>query len=139
MMISPWLCILTVTLSLDSPKTKDVELVYLLLAAAEKVSYQQFVRASRQLSRCEFIAYEKSDPVQRIVFYFAAALRERIAIETGRTTAKGLLPRRRRTDHGLDYNVTSLICYKNLPFHQLLYFTAIQTILEKLRRKVSFI
>ncbi|KAI9181606.1 hypothetical protein LWI28_016615 [Acer negundo] len=73
---------------LSEEETRDVELVHLLLAAAEKVSYQQYERASRLLSRCDWIAAERANSVQRVVYYFAEALRGRIDKETGRITAE---------------------------------------------------
>ncbi|KAJ6873335.1 hypothetical protein NC651_032265 [Populus alba x Populus x berolinensis] len=48
---------------LSEEENRDVELTHLLLAAAEKVGYQQFDRASRLLSRGERVASERSDPI----------------------------------------------------------------------------
>ncbi|XP_024172359.1 uncharacterized protein LOC112178448 [Rosa chinensis] len=70
-------------------ETNDVELARLLLAAAEKVGYQQFERASRLLLQCEWIASFKGTPVPRVVCYFAKALGERIEKETGLYASKG--------------------------------------------------
>ncbi|KAM2059134.1 hypothetical protein ACFX1R_033107 [Malus domestica] len=68
---------------LSEEETKDVELAHILLAAAEKVGYQQFERANRLLLHCEVDASFKVNGVQRVVFYFTEALRERIKQETG--------------------------------------------------------
>ncbi|TQE00319.1 hypothetical protein C1H46_014046 [Malus baccata] len=67
---------------LSEEETKDVELAHILLAAAEKVGYQ-FERANRLLLHCEVDASFKVNGVQRVVFYFTEALRERIKQETG--------------------------------------------------------
>ncbi|KAL2535478.1 DELLA protein RGL1-like [Forsythia ovata] len=74
-------------LSLSSQDKQDVELSRLLLAAAEKVGYKQFDRASRLLSNCQWIASCASTPIQRSVYYFAEALMERIKKETGSSTS----------------------------------------------------
>lgn len=119
---------------LSEEETRDVELVHLLLAAAEKVGYQQFERASRLLSRCEWTAAARANPVQRIVFNFAAALRERIDRETGNFTAKeelgGIGNGMTLIDHGLGINPVFLTCYQRLPFHQVVYLTGAQAIIE---------
>lgn len=119
---------------LSEEETRDVELVHLLLAAAEKVGYQQFERASRLLSRCEWTAAARANPVQRIVFNFAAALRERIDRETGNFTAKeelgGIGNGMTVIDHGLGINPVFLTCYQRLPFHQVVYLTGAQAIIE---------
>ncbi|KAJ4727813.1 DELLA protein RGL2 [Melia azedarach] len=120
---------------LSEEETRDVELVHLLLAAAEKVGYQQFERASRLLSRCEWIAAERANPVQRIVFYFAGALRERINRETGNMTSKELESTGLSlADHrnGLGSNPVFLKCYQRLPFSQVMYLTGIQAIIENI-------
>ncbi|XVE73443.1 hypothetical protein DITRI_Ditri11bG0118200 [Diplodiscus trichospermus] len=117
---------------LSDYETKDVELVHLLLAAAEKVGYEQFERASRLLSRCEWIASERANPVQRIVYYFAEALRERIDKATGRRIITKELEAKlnNKIDHGLSTNVTSVSVHQYLPFLQVMQFTGIQAIIE---------
>ncbi|XVF32897.1 hypothetical protein REPUB_Repub17cG0122600 [Reevesia pubescens] len=116
---------------LSDDETKDVELVHLLLAAAEKVGYEQFERASRLLSRCEWIASERANPVQRIVYFFAEALREMIDKGTGRIIIKELEAKvKNEIDHGLSTNVTSVLAHQYLPFVQVMQFTGIQAIIE---------
>ncbi|TXG63293.1 hypothetical protein EZV62_010287 [Acer yangbiense] len=117
---------------LSEEETRDVELVHHLLAAAEKVGYQQYERASRLLSRCDWIAAERANSVQRVVYYFAEALRGRIDKETGRITfaAVDLTAGTTLTDQGKGYNIPSLKCYQKIPFNQVLYYAANQSILE---------
>ncbi|XP_062030675.1 DELLA protein RGL1-like [Rosa rugosa] len=110
-------------------ETKDVELAHLLLAAAEKVGYQQFERASRLLLQCEWLASFKGTPVQKVVCYFAEALRERIEKETGLYTSKG----NEEMSHyvnGLGTNLAFIACHQEVPFHPVLQFAAIQTMIE---------
>ncbi|XP_017977950.1 PREDICTED: DELLA protein RGL1 [Theobroma cacao] len=116
---------------LSADETKDVELVHLLLAAAEKVGYEQFERASRLLSRCEWIASERANPVQRVVYNFAEALRERIDKGTGRIISNELEAKvKNEIDHGLGTNVTSVSVHQYIPFVQVMQFTGIQAIIE---------
>ncbi|KAK9281612.1 hypothetical protein L1049_004515 [Liquidambar formosana] len=117
---------------LSEEEIDDIELAHHLLAAAEKVGCQQFDRASRLLSRCEWIASNTGNPVQRIVFYFAKALWERIDRETGRFNSKGLEEKGRNVDEGFmpTSSVPSLACYQELPFTQVAQFTGMQAIIE---------
>ncbi|KAM5575959.1 DELLA protein RGL1-like [Rosa sericea] len=110
-------------------ETNDVELAHLLLAAAEKVGYQQFERASRLLLQCEWIASFKGTPVQRVVCYFVEALRERIEKETGLYTSKGNEEMSHHV-HGMGTNLAFIACHLDVPFHPVLEFAAIQTIIE---------
>lgn len=113
---------------------KDVELVHLLLAAAEKAGYQQFERASKLLSYCELTASPNGNAVELIVFCFAEALRERIEKETGRVTAKKLdrAKGKNKSDHGLNLNTSSTFArlYQRLPFLQATHFAGVQTLLD---------
>ncbi|PRQ21606.1 putative transcription factor GRAS family [Rosa chinensis] len=110
-------------------ETKDVELAHLLLAAAEKVGYQQFERASRLLLQVEWLASFKGTPVQKVVCYFAEALRERIEKETGLYTSKGNEEMSHYV-HGLGTNLAFIACHQEVPFHPVLQFAAIQTMIE---------
>ncbi|KAK1577284.1 hypothetical protein Q3G72_020421 [Acer saccharum] len=117
---------------LSEEETRDVELVHHLLAAAEKVGYQQYERASRLLSCCDWIAAERANSVQRVVYYFAEALRGRIDKETGRITFAAVESTAGTTliDQGKGYNISTLKCYQKIPFNQVLYYAANQSILE---------
>ncbi|KAE8671260.1 Polycomb group protein MEDEA [Hibiscus syriacus] len=116
---------------LSDDETKDVELVHLLLTAAEKVGYEQFERASRLLSRCEWIASQQANPVQRIVYYFAEALRERIDKATGRFVSKESEPGfKSRTENGLSTSITTVRSHQYIPFFQVTQFAGIQAIIE---------
>lgn len=116
---------------LSEEETRDVELAHLLLAAAEKVGYQQYDRANRLLTRCEWIAYERANPVQRVVYCFAEALRERIDKATGRFTQK---ERRAKCEiaHGLGTNLAALDFHQSVPFNQITQLTSIQAIMENI-------
>lgn len=117
---------------LSKEETKDVELAHILLAAAEKVSYQHYVCASRLLLGCDWIASSRSNPVQRVVFYFAEALQERIDNETGRRAPRRLAEQENITEaeQGLSTNMLFVKCHETIPFAQVLQFAGIQAILE---------
>ncbi|XP_050385551.1 DELLA protein RGL1-like [Argentina anserina] len=114
---------------LSDEESRDVELVEFLLASAEKVGYQQYERARKLLNLCEKLCSDRGNPVERVVFYFCEALRDKIDRETGRPT---------QTKHSFDMvkamlslNETSLACHNKIPFCQIAQFAGIQAIVEK--------
>ncbi|KAM7501157.1 hypothetical protein LguiB_000061 [Lonicera macranthoides] len=121
--------------SLSTEETRDVELAHLLLAAAEKVGYKQFDFASRLLTYCEGMASDSGNPVRRVVFYFAEALRERIIRETGSKAIKGVNEEQLRCKSGIasDANLAFLACHQELPFPQVLQFAGMQAIIDNIR------
>ncbi|KAL5541945.1 hypothetical protein UlMin_009655 [Ulmus minor] len=121
---------------LSNEETKDVELVELLLASTEKVGYQQFERASKLLKQCYESCSKTGNPVQRVVYYFCEALKEKIDRATGRITSKSL-----GTQDSFDpnkalmsMNATHLAFHQAVPFSQLSIFPGIQTILENVSK-----
>ncbi|KAG6785032.1 hypothetical protein POTOM_010754 [Populus tomentosa] len=128
--------------SLSEEETRDVELTRLLLATVEKVGYQQFDRASRLLSRCEWVASERSNPFQRVVYYFAEALQGRIHKATGRFIPKEMKGKPNcETPHGLSTHLAHLSMHQNVPIDQVMQLTAIQAIIENVgyARKIHLI
>ncbi|XP_057473025.1 GRAS family protein RAM1-like [Actinidia eriantha] len=125
-------------------ETRDVELAHLLLAAAEKVGNQQFERASRMLDHCEWLASPAGNPVQRVVYYFAGALRERIDRVTGRFLSRRRPKEEEKYDMrglGVSSNLLYLKIHQQLPFTQVMLFAGIQAILEsvELETKIHLI
>lgn len=122
---------------LSFEETQDVELVHLLLAAAEKVGYQQFASASRLLTSCEWLSSATGNPVQRVVSYFAGALRERIDRETGRYASWKMGGNENYSMAGSGTRVSSnlvlLKFHQELPFSQVMLFPGIQAILENIK------
>lgn len=114
-------------------ESRNVELVELLLASAEKVGYQQFERASRLLNHCDFFSSNIGNPVQRVVYFFSEALRERIDRETGRFSSKDYLKKKQSFDLDQEMmiqNPASLACHQKIPFIQVARFAAVQAIVE---------
>ncbi|KAM3323653.1 DELLA protein RGL1 [Capsicum chacoense] len=115
-------------------ETRDVELVHHLIATVEEVNNQQFHLASKLISRCMWVASDSGTPVQRLSFYFAKALEERIHRSTGRYTCTD-------EDRHLKYiktkslgtNAASLTCHQLIPFNQVMQFAAVQTIVENVK------
>ncbi|EXB71073.1 hypothetical protein L484_004208 [Morus notabilis] len=117
---------------LSNEDTKDVELVELLLACAEKVGCQQFERAGKLLNQCDQLCSTTGNPVQRVVYYFCEALRGRIDKETGRSKTKGL-GKEQLFDPDvamMRLNATHHAFHETIPFSQLSIFAGIQAIVE---------
>ncbi|MBA0764927.1 hypothetical protein Gotri_014193 [Gossypium trilobum] len=111
---------------------RDIELAALLLAAAEKVGYQQYESASRLLKLCDYMSSKTGNPVQRVVYYFSEALREKIERETGRSSSKSLKwkPLFNFDTDMIALNPTLLACHGAFPFGQVSQFAGIQAIVE---------
>ncbi|GAA0151145.1 hypothetical protein LIER_09928 [Lithospermum erythrorhizon] len=69
---------------------RDAELVFYLLASADKVGQKQFDCARKLLDHCEKVSSCVGNPVQRLVYYFSKALNEKIDRETMKTTPLNL-------------------------------------------------
>lgn len=126
---------------LSFEETQDVELGQLLLAAAEKVGHQQFDSASRLLTHCEWLSAATGNPVQRVVSYFAGALRERIDRETGRFVSWKMEANENYHMAGSGTRVSSnlvlLKFHQELPFSQVMLFPGIQAILENIEQETK--
>ncbi|KAJ0744606.1 putative transcription factor GRAS family [Helianthus annuus] len=69
--------------SLTIDEMREVDLVFQLLIAAEKVGWKQFETASKFLTRCGWVASDCGTAVERLVYYLCEALQKRIENETG--------------------------------------------------------
>lgn len=117
---------------LSSKEIRDVELVECLLASTEKVSQQQFERASKLLNRCHELCLDKVNPVQRLVHSFYEALREKVDLQAGRITSKGS---GKQQLFDLEEAVMSpkpnnISFHKEVPFSQASQYTGMQAIAE---------
>ncbi|KAL2236595.1 UNVERIFIED_CONTAM: Scarecrow-like protein 11 [Sesamum indicum] len=120
-------------LSMDD--ARDVELVNLLLAAAENVATQRFELATKFVVRCLWMASDSGTPVQRIAFYFAEALQEKINRESGRiiNEKKKQPGKQQKLGLALGTNNTFLASHQELPFIQVMQFAGMQTIVEHVK------
>ncbi|MED6134344.1 hypothetical protein PIB30_036197 [Stylosanthes scabra] len=119
---------------------KDVELAQFLFAAAERVGCQQFERARSLLLHCQSNSSSLGSSVQRVVFHFSQALRERLIKQIGggvTTTALSRnMTRDRIEEFRRDYK-SSLTCHQKLPFNQVAQFISVQTIVEHTASKIK--
>ncbi|GMI72116.1 RGA-like 1 [Hibiscus trionum] len=116
---------------LSDEERRDVKLALLLLAAAEKVGYRQYEPASRLLKQCEFMSSKTGNQVQRVVYYFSEALREKIERETGRVSSKPVF---NFDESMMRPNPTMLAVHGELPFPQIIQFAGIQAIVENVAK-----
>ncbi|XP_056172607.1 DELLA protein RGL1-like [Syzygium oleosum] len=119
---------------LSKDEIRNVQLAEILLAAAEKVGCQQFDAASELLDQSDELCCSTGNPVERVVYYFSEALREKIDRETGRVSIKGL-GKRMALDVDKDKDIMRLsppfiATHQLVPFSQIQQFPAIQTIME---------
>ncbi|KAG9152299.1 hypothetical protein Leryth_025382 [Lithospermum erythrorhizon] len=68
---------------LSSEDIQKVELAVLLQASAEKVALREFQRAQMSLKMCCCGGSQTGNPIQRLVFYFGEALKDKSNRETG--------------------------------------------------------
>ncbi|KAG9457870.1 hypothetical protein H6P81_002378 [Aristolochia fimbriata] len=119
---------------LTEEEIRDVELAQLLLASAEKIGNKQLDRASGLLSQCHYFSSDVGNPVRRVVYYFAEALRERIDRETGRNPWGGLESRVKWGEDIEDLmsgpHPAVLGCLQSLPFALVMQCSEIQAILD---------
>ncbi|KAF8040476.1 hypothetical protein BT93_B2642 [Corymbia citriodora subsp. variegata] len=117
---------------LSEDKIRNVQLAETLLAAAEKVGCQQFDEASGLLNQCDELCCSTGNPVERIVYYFSKALREKIDRETGRISIKGLGKRMTLDveEDSMRPSLPIIAHYQLVPFSQIQLFSSIQTIVE---------
>ncbi|MCL7022771.1 hypothetical protein MKW94_010054 [Papaver nudicaule] len=120
--------------SLSDDECKDVELAQLLLASAESVNNKQFDLASRLLTQCDYLSSTTGNSVQRVVYYFAEGLRDRIGRETGRIPFKLSEGRGEQPidveEAMMTLNPALLACHQTLPFGKVLQFAGIQAIVD---------
>lgn len=117
---------------LSDEEKRDVEVIQLLLASAEKVGQQQFDLASILLNQCDVYSSNKGNPVQRLVYYFSAALRERINQEGGSITSNdsGKMKSVEIKEVSTKPNPVILALHQKVPFCQVSQFTATNVIIE---------
>ncbi|PWA50597.1 Transcription factor GRAS [Artemisia annua] len=119
--------------SLSVDETREVELVFQLLTAAEKIGRKQYETGSKFLTRCGWVASDSGTPVERVVHYFCEALKKRISKESGIPVPMKLekLGIKNENPMGMGTNPTFLAFHQALPFNQVLHFSGIQAILDQ--------
>ncbi|WOH01540.1 hypothetical protein DCAR_0520924 [Daucus carota subsp. sativus] len=120
--------------ALSTEEASGADLAYHLLTAAENLTYKQYDRASRSLTQSQSMASDTGNPVQRVSYYFAAALRERIDRETGRFTNQEGGPTGFTSNTDLDTFYSS---DQELPLSKVTQFAAVQTVIDSVANDVK--
>lgn len=117
---------------LANEEINDVELVQILLMSAEKVGQQQYDCASKLLDLCDGMSSADGNPVQRLVYYFLKALREKIFNETGLIPSNCLdIKQFFDVKEALMSPTPTVISFhKEVPFSQVNHFIGVQVIVE---------
>lgn len=112
--------------------SRDIDLLHTILSAADYVGNNQFHQAAKLISRCLPNTSVYGTPVQRLSFYFAEALQEKIDKQTG------IKSNREVPENGkgvaLCTNLTFLATHQELPFAQVAQFAGVQAIIENAKR-----
>ncbi|KAH0733824.1 hypothetical protein KY285_009531 [Solanum tuberosum] len=117
--------------SLSEEESRTVMLVEHLLASAEKIGEKLFDSAINLLNECDKLSSKTGNPVERLVYYFSRALRERVDIETGKNCTKGLgLHGMRDLQESLRSINACTIAVQDMPMCQVVKFAGIQAIVE---------
>lgn len=119
-------------LGLSTKENKDVELVMYLLASAGKVGKQQFDRANKLLDQCDELSSSEGNSVQRLVYYFSVALRDKIGRETGIIASKGLGKKElvEFEEAVMSPSPTNIAFHQQVPFYQVSQYTGMQVIID---------
>ncbi|CAI0467008.1 unnamed protein product [Linum tenue] len=122
--------------ALSEEEWQSVELARLLLEAAEEIGARRFARAKPLLERCDWASSPTGTPVQRLVFYYSRALRDRIDRETGRIASRDVA--REQSFDLYKVMMTPSIAaaefHRKVPFAQVAQFAGIQCIFEHVER-----
>ncbi|KAH6769603.1 hypothetical protein C2S52_014406 [Perilla frutescens var. hirtella] len=126
-------------LGLSTDDGKDIQLVQDLLLCAEKVCNQQYSFASKLLDECSKLSLGRTNVIQRLVYYFTEALRDRIQHETERFSGKCIV---NKWPQELIPSISATASFiHKLPFNQVTQFAGIQSVVDHVsaRRKVHVV
>ncbi|XP_065863801.1 DELLA protein RGL2-like [Euphorbia lathyris] len=122
---------------LSDEDAKKVELAQLLLSAAEKVGHQLYNRARILLNHCDELSSFTGNAVERVVYYFSKALRERIDRETAKVTFQTGLGNQQffNVDEAIMAPSPNILAiYQEIPFSQVSQYAGIQAVVENVTR-----
>ncbi|MFS7914693.1 putative transcription factor GRAS family [Helianthus anomalus] len=122
---------------LSDQELKDVQLIEIFLLSSEKVTQQQFERSSKLLDWCDALSSSLGNPIQRVVYYFSKALREKIDKETRQINLFTGPAEKHAYDmeERLMNTTTNLMAiYQKLPFYQAGHFSGVQALLDQVSR-----
>ncbi|KAJ0605250.1 putative transcription factor GRAS family [Helianthus annuus] len=116
---------------LSDQELKDVQLIENILLSSEKVAQQEFDQSRKLLDLCDALSSSSGNPIQKIVYYFSKALREKIDKETGSISSfTGSGDENEHDLQGRIMNMTVLSIYQKLPFYQVGRFSAMQALVD---------
>ncbi|KAL4592401.1 hypothetical protein LXL04_005393 [Taraxacum kok-saghyz] len=128
---------------LSDDEAKDIKLLVTLLASAEKTGQRQFDRATKLIESCNTTSSPEGNLIERLVYYFSAAIREKINREMGRSAHDGLENMQmfdlKEALMSVDTSILSL--HQKLPMSRICHFSAIHTMIENVKeaRKIHII
>lgn len=117
-------------LGLSNEDSGDVELMQYLLASAEKVGQRHFCSASKLLDQCDVFSSNKGNPVQRLVYYFSLALREKIGLEAGSIASKRKNQLFDLDDALMSASLSIISFHQKVPLSSVSQFSGMQAIVE---------
>ncbi|XP_015079864.1 DELLA protein GAI1-like [Solanum pennellii] len=123
-------------LGLSPQVTEEVELVLLLLVSAEMLANRQLDCARELLNLCINFSLSAGNPVQRVVYYFAESLQNRINKGTGIQPIAAKIDAVNPNimeDVLMDPRTDVIETEQMLPFRKVTQFTGIQAILDSVK------
>ncbi|KAL0393315.1 UNVERIFIED_CONTAM: protein DWARF AND LOW-TILLERING [Sesamum radiatum] len=119
----------SITLGRSEDDLKAVQLVQNLLLSAEKL--EKYEQARKLLDECDRMSSSTGTPIQRLVFYFAGALYEKIDREKGTVSIKGLGKQTLDPLEDLHPDQRFQISFhENHPLSRITQFSAMQAIID---------
>ncbi|GAA0164070.1 hypothetical protein LIER_19790 [Lithospermum erythrorhizon] len=116
---------------LSSEDIQNVELAVLLQASAEKVAVREFERAQMSLKMCCCGGSQTGNPIQRLVFYFGEALKDKIDKEMGLLSPFHASENQLDAEQVLRFHLEDMATIQhNLQFNPISHFTGMQSILD---------
>ncbi|KAL1339483.1 hypothetical protein AAHE18_U040600 [Arachis hypogaea] len=121
---------------LSEEENRDIDLAQFLLASADKIGCQQFERANSLLLQCQWNSSNLGNTVQRLVFHFSCALKERLNREIGGMVLERNSQRELVEAMQMDHN-SAIACHQKLPFNQVMQFVGVQALVEHVASKTK--
>ncbi|XP_071700291.1 DELLA protein GAI1-like [Rutidosis leptorrhynchoides] len=116
-------------------EAKDIELLITLLASVEKTSQLQFDSASQLIETCNNMSSDEGNPVERLVYYFSAAICEKINKETGKVSCNVSEIKEMIDLHEASMSVDKCVLsfHQNVPLLGICLYGAVYSIIEKIK------
>ncbi|CAH1451837.1 unnamed protein product [Lactuca virosa] len=121
---------------LSDDEAKDIKLLLTLLDSAEKTGQRQFDHATKLIESCNYTSSAEGNAIERLVYYFSEAIREKINRETG-TAAHDRLDKFHMFDvqealMSVDASITSF--HHRHPLSRICQISVVDTIIENVKK-----